>query len=101
MGLYRNIALFFSFENMPEKIENMVCIAEILELKEEKDMIDKYVLNVIKDDKNGILENKKVIVYIDKENTFFLGDIIYIKGSFKLPEEARNFYGFNNRNYLK
>lgn len=101
MGLYRNIALFFSFENMPDRIENINCIAEIIELKEEKDMLDKYILKIIKDDKNEILKNKKVITYIDKENTFFAGDIIYIKGSFELPEEARNFYGFNNRNYLK
>lgn len=45
--------------------------------------------------------NVKLKLYTDKKIDLNYGDIIYFEGDFSIPEEARNEYGFDNRNYLK
>lgn len=91
LGLYKNIALFFSFEMIPEKAIEVTCVAEIIELKEEKKYLDKYTLKIIDSKVNNNLEGKKFTVYIEKELDFKPGDIILINGNLERPEEARNF----------
>ena len=101
MGLYNNIALFLSFENSIKKSMEVTCLGQIISLKEEKDYLDKYILKILKCNENKNIENKKIIIYVEKEKNYISGDIIFVKGIIDKPEEARNFYGFSQLNYLK
>lgn len=101
MGLYKNIALFFSFEKIPKEPLEATCIGEIVGVKEEKDYVDKYIFKMISCEQILKSKNKKLIAYIDKEKEYKSGDIVILNGKIQMAEEARNWYGFNNRNYLK
>ena len=101
MGLYYNIALFLSFEEVPQKDVNVSCVAEIVGLKEEKTNLDKYTLKILECEEIKNCENKKFIVYVEKTLKYKAGDIVKLKGILQRADESRNFYGFNNRNYLK
>ena len=101
MGLYHNIALFFSFENLFKHPAEITCIAEIIDLKEEKTYVDKYTFQIISCTEIPDSKNKKCIAYIEKDKNYKAGDVIKLNGVIEKAEKARNFYGFNNRNYLK
>lgn len=101
MGLYYNIALFFSFETLFEDSAEITCIAKIIGLKEEKTYVDKYNLKIISCTQIPKSKNKKIVAHIEKGKEYRAGDIVYFKGVIKRGEESRNFYGFNHRNYLK
>lgn len=48
--------------------------------------------------------NRKVLINIKKSQnipTLKYGDLIYIEGNFESPEEARNYKGYNYKQYLK
>ena len=71
-------------------------ISEMPEMKNGKQKI------IIKDaestkNKNNIEINGKIIVYTERYLEYDLGDIIYLQGKIKIPED---FEGFEYRNYL-
>ena len=66
MGLYKNIALFFSFEKIPKEPLEATCIGEIVGVKEEKIYTNKYVFKIIDCEQISITRNKKFIAYIEK-----------------------------------
>lgn len=101
MGLcIYDIALVFSLEKMyPDEIE-IECICEIIENKESKEYYDKYIIKIIKSNIR-YSPNTKLILYLKKDKEFFVGDILKLKGKFEKGEIARNYKGFNYRNYLK
>ena len=117
MGLFFiKIASFFYIEKQFSNIEEINCVAKIISIKEEKDYKDKYIIKIMyklneEDDTNfkenlnirklNKIENSKLIIYVDKENTFFPGDIVTIKGIYSRAETRRNYLGFNYRKYLK
>lgn len=121
MGLFLiKIASFFYIEKQFLKIEELDIIAKVISIKEEKDYKDKYVVKILNDnlgdsqlknitkessslkyENQNKIKNSKIIIYVDKDNTFFPGDIVSIKGSFSMAESKRNYLGFDYRKYLK
>lgn len=106
--LLKNIAFVFLFEKIyPDKASNVEFIAEVMYLKEEKDYKDKYILKIIEmkdilsNTKYNKFKNTKLILYTEKNSKLFPGDVILVKGVFEKGEQARNYKGYNYRNYLK
>lgn len=101
MGLcIYDIALIFSFEKIYPESTEMECICEIIKEKEEKDYYNKYIVKIIKSNIK-YSKNTKLILYSEKDKKMFVGDILNIKGQFEKGEVAKNYKGFNYRNYLK
>lgn len=99
-GLIYNLAFFFSFEKIyPEKTE-LKGIAEIISLKKEKEKSNCYTVKILKSNIKDS-KNTKIIIYTKKEVDLKYGDIVQISGDFSKGEVARNYKGFNYRNYLK
>ncbi len=63
----------------------------------EKEYTNMYTIKI----KSGSYNNKKFYLYTDKENKLKYGDLIEINGEYGIPNEARNYKGFNYREYLK
>lgn len=65
----------------------------------EKDYTYKYTVKI----KEGEYKNKKLIIYVKKndKNIFNYGDRIKFEGTYFAPDGARNYKGFNYREYLK
>ena len=100
MGLCYNIAFVFSFEKIyPEECE-IDATLQIISIKEEKDYTNKYIGKVIACNIPSS-ENTKIIIYVDKKYDLIPGDIIKTNGKFEKADTARNYGGFNYRNYLK
>ena len=93
-----DIALIFSFENLYKDIVNINSVCEVIGLKEETEYNNKYIVKIIR---KGKFYNTKLILYTSKNDMFFPGDILNFQGEFYLPEEARNYKGFNYNNYLR
>ena len=101
MGLYYDIALIFSFENIyPEKMI-ISAFVEIISTQEENENNNKYEIKILKNEDLPKSKNTKLIMYIDKEVKLKPGDIIWINGNFEKAQTSRNYKGFNYRNYLK
>ena len=82
------------YNNPPEIIKgNAVIIKEA----EEKDYSYSYIIKM----KDGLYKNKKFILNTNKKKLLQYGDLIKIKGEYIIPNESRNYKGFNYREYLK
>lgn len=101
MGLCINIASFLFIENQFLKIDKLDISVKILSIKEEKEYVNKYIVKIIDCEAYKKIEKKKIIMYVKKEKTYLPGDILYIKGEFSIPEEKRNYGGFDYKKYLK
>lgn len=99
-GLYRNIALVFSFDKIyPEEIE-LTAIAKVVSMKTEKERSNCYTVKIVQSNvKNS--KNTKLIVYTSQDCDLQYGDIVQISGTFSKGDVARNYKGFSYRNYLK
>lgn len=66
---------------------------------EEKEYYYKYTIKI----KDGEYKNKKFYLNVKKSNSKVLeyGDLIELKGEYVIPSEARNYKGFDYREYLK
>ena len=51
--------------------------------------------------KSGEYKKKKFYLYTDKNENLKYGDLVEINGEYVAPSEARNYKGFNYREYLK
>lgn len=101
MGLcIYDIALIFSFERVYPECTEIECICEIIKGKEEKSYYNKYIVKIIKSNIK-YSKNTKLILYLKKDKEMFVGDVLKVKGQFEKGEVARNYKGFNYRNYLK
>ena len=99
-GVIYNIALVLSFDKKyPESCE-LACRAQVVSMKTEKERSSAYTLKIIK---SNIEKTKgtKIILYTEKEQNFCYGDIVEVSGDFSKAEVARNYKGFDYRNYLK
>lgn len=93
LGLcFYNIAFVICFDKKYQDEEIIRCDVEIISLKEETNYYNKYIV---------IKNRDKLIIYLNKNEEHFPGDILRIEGVFHKPETARNYKGFNYRNYLK
>lgn len=92
LGLcFYNIAFVLFFDKKYPDSQEVEGIYEIISLKEETEYYNKYMCKNNKRD--------KFILY--SKNDYFPGDNIKIKGEFQKGETARNYKGFNYREYLK
>ena len=99
-GLIYNLALVFLFDKKyPEQTE-LNCVAQIISMKKEKERSNSYTIKIIKSNIQKS-KNTKIIIYTKKEIDLKYGDIVEISGDFSKGEVARNYKGFNYRNYLK
>ena len=70
----------------------------IVSSKEEKNYYDKYIIKV----KSNSIRSYKYILYVKKGSTTLkYGDKIKFIGEYQEPEGARNYKGFNYKDYLK
>lgn len=99
-GVIYNIIFAISFDKIyPENI-NFTSIAEVVSLKNEKEKSNSYIIKIISSNVKKS-KNTKIILYTQKNENLKYGDIIKISGMFSKAEVARNYKGFNYRNYLK
>lgn len=84
------------YKKSPDLIEAK---AIVIKGYEEKEYSYVYEIKI----KTGEYKNKKFLLTANKkpENIFEYGDILNIKGEYILPNESRNYKGFNYREYLK
>ena len=89
-----------------EGIEEIKVEAIILKNIEEKDYSKTYEIQIYKINESKKYKGIKLILNLKKnklkENIDFqYGDYIILSGEFKIPNEARNYGGFNYKQYLK
>ena len=101
------------YENSYKDGEKLTLIAIINSNKEEKEYKDTYEIKIIgvkrlegkelKDTKKGNYKNIKLILSINKNKKIELeyGDKIEVSGEFIEPSDARNYGGFDYKEYLK
>ena len=75
-------------------------VVKVVSMKIEKERSNAYTVKVI-DSNAENAQNTKIIVYTSKTENLKYGDIIKISGDFSKGDVARNYKGFNYRNYLK
>lgn len=73
--------------------------AVVLGDAEEKEYYFKYLVKI----KDGTYKNKKFYINVkkNKESKLEYGDLISLKGEYLIPNKARNYKGFDYREYLK
>lgn len=105
--LLKDIAFVVLFESIYPEKSNIEFIAEVMYLKEEKEYKNKYIVkliemqNIASNTKYEKFKNTKLILYTERNLQLFPGDIICVDGHFEKGEKARNYKGYNYRNYLK
>lgn len=81
---------------MPQTINaNAVVVGDA----EEKEYYCKYLVKI----RDGTYKNKKFYINVkkNKESKLEYGDLISLKGEYLIPSKARNYKGFDYREYLK
>ena len=94
--LYLNNKYNSFYKNAPQTINaNAVVVGEA----EEKEYYYKYLVKI----RDGIYKNKKFYLNVKKNKVSKLeyGDLISLKGEYLIPSKARNYKGFDYREYLK
>ena len=88
-----------NYNNIYKDEEDLNVTVIIVSNKEEKDNFYSFNVKIC----DGNFKNTKLIMQVKKKDTINLeyGDKIYIKGTYKKPNEARNFGGFSYKDYLK
>lgn len=105
--LLKDIAFVVLFEGIYPEKSNIEFIAEVMYLKEGKEYKNKYIVkliemqNIASNTKYEKFKNTKLILYTERNLQLFPGDIICVDGHFEKGEKARNYKGYNYRNYLK
>ena len=94
MGLcFYNIAFLFSFDKKYPEEKDINVNVKIISLGEETNYYYQYTAKTSK--------NEKFIVYLPKAKLYMPGEVLEIEGEFRKVDTARNYKGFNYRNYLK
>ena len=97
-SLISNIIIKYSenkYENLYKCIENLEITGIVVSNKEEKEYYNRYKIKVIEG------KFKNTYLYINSEKELIYGDKININGEFIEPSKARNYKGFNYKEYLK
>ena len=85
------------YENLYHEGENLNISAIVIGNKQEKDYYDRYKIKVT----DGKYKNTQLYINVSKKKQLEYGDKIILKGEFKEPTKARNYNGFNYKQYLK
>ena len=91
-----NIIIKFQENNYGSLFEDeqeLELTAVVVSNKQEKDYYNRYKIKTS--------TNENLYIYIDKNQELEYGDKIQIKGEFQEPQTARNYKGFDYKEYLK
>lgn len=80
-----------------QNIENIETSGIIISNKEEKEHKNRYKIKICE----GQFKNTRLYIMVDKRVKLEYGDKIELKGEFEEPKTARNYKGFNYKEYLK
>ena len=80
------------YKNFYEDGQEIELIAVVVSNKQEKEYYDRYKIKY---------NEKYLYINVDKKQSLCYGDKIYIKGKFQEPTQARNYKGFDYKQYLK
>ena len=85
------------YDNFFKDTENLELIAVVVSNKQEKEYYDRYKIKVCSEK----YKNTNLYINCSKQQELEYGDKIQIKGEFIEPQTARNYKGFNYKQYLK
>ena len=85
------------YENLYNDIENLEITAIVISNKEKKEYYNRYKIKVIE----GKFKNTNLYINVGENEELEYGDKVKIKGTFVEPDGARNYKGFNYKQYLK
>lgn len=83
------------YDKLFNNIQEIQLTGIVISNKEEKEYYNRYQIKVYE----GKYKNAKLYINVNKELQY--GDKIQIKGEFIEPQKARNYKGFNYKEYLK
>ena len=95
-----NIIVKFSenkYENLYKGIENLEITAVVVSNKKEKEYYNRYKIKVTENK----LKNTNLYINVGKNEELEYGDKVELQGRFIEPERARNYKGFDYKQYLK
>ena len=81
------------YQNLFKDDQELEVIAIVASNKKEKEYYDRYKIKT--------LSNKYLYINVEKKQELGYGDKVLIKGEFQEPKTARNYKGFNYKEYLK
>lgn len=99
-SLISNIIVKFynnKYENLYKGIENIEITGIIVSNKTEKEYYDRYKIKV----NEGKFKNTYLYINVSSKDILEYGDKIAVKGEFVEPTKARNYKGFDYKQYLK
>ena len=81
------------YNNLFQDSQEIEVIATIISNTEEKEYYNRYKIKTTL--------NENLYISVDKNIELEFGDKVHIKGEFQEPQEARNYKGFDYKQYLK
>ena len=83
--------------------EDIIVVGKIVSNCKEKEYKDVYKIKIETVNNSIKYKNTNLYLYVKKNKNikFRYGETVNIKGQYKKPEQARNFKGFNYKEYLK
>ena len=97
-SLISNIIIKFQtkkYQNLYHDGEELKIQVEIIDNKKEKQYYNRYKIKVLSS------KYKNTYLYMTTKKNLEYGEILEIQGNFSEPSEARNYKGFNYKEYLK
>lgn len=85
----------YKFENLYKDVKELELEVQVVSNKTEKEYYNRYKVKVLTQ------KYKNTYLYITTKNELKYGDILKIDGEYSKPSEARNYKGFNYKEYLK
>lgn len=87
------------YENLYRGINEVEIIAKVIDNGIQKEYTNTYKIKI--ELLNNSTKHKNTYVYLNCKDNLQYGDLLHIKGSFEEPDIARNYKGFNYKEYLK
>lgn len=87
----------YKYESLYNGVKDINLIAIIISNKKEKEYYDRYKIKIL--DKK--FKNTNLYINVKKDTKLEYGNKIQVKGTFIEPERARNYKGFDYKEYLK
>ena len=87
------------YEKLFKQVEKVEIIGIVVDNGVNKEYTNRYKVKIKQ--LNKIDKYKNTYIYLQYKGMLEYGDLIYINGNFEEPEVAKNYKGFNYKNYLK
>ena len=99
-----NSKIKYNYENKYAGIYELEVVGNIIQVDENNEYYNKYVIEVEHVNKNDKFKKDRLLVYIKKgvnSNNIHYGDKIKVKGIFQNGSVSKNYKGYNYKEYLK